>query len=269
MAKIFSAAGIPIREGYGLTETSPALTFNRMDESGAMLGSVGLPVPNVELMIDDSDGNYRAGEGEILANGPNIMQGYYKKPEATAKVMKEVNGKKWFCTGDVGKFVKGPGGKDFLKITDRKKELLKTSGGKYVAPQPIENKFKESFLIGQMMVVGEKKKFVSALLVPAAEALKSWCDDHGVDCTLTDHPHNPTLKVVSKETLANPKVIAEYQRIINEFNPEFSKIEQIKSFRLLHEPWDVSTNELTPTMKLKRRVIMEKFEKVIDEIYDV
>lgn len=269
MAKVFSAAGIPIREGYGLTETSPALSFNRLEPGQAKLGTVGLVIPGVEIIIDDSDGNYRAGEGEILAKGPNIMQGYYKKPDATAAVMKEVNGEKWFCTGDVGKFVKGPGGKDFLKITDRKKELLKTSGGKYVAPQPIENKFKESFLIGQMMVVGEKKKFVSAVIVPAADALKSWCDDNGVACSLSDHPHNPTLKIISKETLSNPKVLEEFQKIINEFNPEFSKIEQIKAFRLLNEPWDVSTQELTPTLKLKRRVIREKFENVIDEIYDV
>jgi long-chain acyl-CoA synthetase len=252
-----------------LTETSPALSFHRLEPGQAKLGTVGLVIPGVEIIIDDSDGNYRAGEGEILAKGPNIMQGYYKKPDATAAVMKEVNGEKWFCTGDVGKFVKGPGGKDFLKITDRKKELLKTSGGKYVAPQPIENKFKESFLIGQMMVVGEKKKFVSAVIVPAADALKSWCDDNGVACSLSDHPHNPTLKIISKETLSNPKVLEEFQKIINEFNPEFSKIEQIKAFRLLNEPWDVSTQELTPTLKLKRRVIREKFENVIDEIYDV
>ncbi|RMG80014.1 MAG: long-chain fatty acid--CoA ligase [Bacteroidetes bacterium] len=269
MAKIFSAAGIPIREGYGLTETSPALTLNRIEPGGAMLGTVGQPIPGVEIMIDDSDGDYRPGEGEILAKGPNIMMGYYKKPEATAAVMKEINGEKWFRTGDVGKLVTGPNGKQFLKITDRKKELLKTSGGKYVAPQPIENKFKESFLIAQMMVVGEKKKFVSALIVPAPEALKSFCDEHGIPCTLTDHPHNPSLKIISKETLEHPKVIAEFERIISEFNPEFSHIEQIKAFRLLNEPWDVSTGELTPTMKLKRRVIMEKFEDVINDIYDV
>lgn len=269
MAKIFSAAGIPIREGYGLTETSPALTVNRLSPGGAMLGTVGPTVPGVEIMIDPSDGNYREGEGEILARGSNIMQGYYNKPEATAAVMKEIDGQTWFCTGDVGKLVDSPSGEQFLKITDRKKALLKTSGGKYVAPQPIESKFTEDFLVGQMMVVGEKQKFVSALIVPAAEALRDWCEENEVPCSLSDHAHNPTLKIISKETLANPKVIAKFQEIINGFNPEFSKIEQIKKFELLNEPWDVSTEELTPTLKLKRRVIREKFKDVIARIYDV
>ncbi len=269
MAKVFSAAGIPIREGYGLTETSPALTVNRLSPGGAKLGTVGPAVPGVEIMIDTSDGNYRENEGEILARGNNIMQGYYNKPEATAAVMKEIDGKQWFCTGDVGKLVDGPGGEQFLKITDRKKELLKTSGGKYVAPQPIENKFKEDFLVGQMMVVGEKQKFVSALIVPAAEALKDWCDDNDVPCSLVNHAHNPTLKVISKDTLSNPKVIAKFEQIVHGFNPGFSKIEQIKKFELLHEPWDVSTEELTPTLKLKRRVIRDKFKDVIERIYDV
>ena len=172
MIRIFSAAGIPIREGYGLTETSPGLTINNYEPGGAKMGTVGPPLQDVEIMIDSSDGDYREGEGEILAAGPNIMMGYYNKPEQTAEVMKEINGKTWFCTGDVGKLVEGPGGKQFLKITDRKKELLKTSGGKYVAPAPIENKFKEDFLIEQMMVVGEKRKFVSALIVPSPDALK-------------------------------------------------------------------------------------------------
>ncbi len=265
MARVFSAAGIPIREGYGLTETSPALTINRFDAYGAMLGTVGPVLKGITIKIDSSDGDYKPGEGEILAKGPNIMQGYYGKPDKTAEVIDE-NG--WFHTGDVGKFVQGKK-MQFLKITDRKKELLKTSGGKYVAPAPIENKFKESFFIEQMMVVGEKQKFVSALIVPAPEALKDWCENNGVNCEITPSPDNPTLFCVSKSTLENPKVIAMYDEIIKGFNPEFSHIEQIKKFTLLCDPWDVSTGELTPTMKLKRRVIRDKYKAEIAEIYNV
>lgn len=258
--RIFSAAGIPVREGYGLTETSPGLTINRYDENGAMIGSVGVTLPHVEIMIDASDGNYRDEEGEILAKGPNIMQGYYNKPEKTAEVFKDINGERWFCTGDVGKLIKGPGGNQFLKITDRKKELLKTSGGKYVAPAPIENKFKESFLIEQMMVVGEKRKFVSALIVPSEEALKDWCSHNDIEwCGCSD-------------AIKHEKVHAAFQNILNEYNPQFSHIEQIKKFKLIDSVWepvktDGTDSELTPTLKLKRRVILEKYKNDIEELY--
>ena len=262
IAKVFSAAGIPIREGYGLTETSPGLTISSFEKNGAMLGTVGPILPGVEIKIDGSDGDYREGEGEILAYGDNIMMGYYNQPEKTAEVMKEVEGRTWFCTGDVGKLIDGPGGKKFLKITDRKKELLKTSGGKYVAPAPIENKFKENFLIEQMMVVGESQKFVSALIIPAEEALKDWCNQNAI-----------TWSNMS-EMIRHPKVIDHYQSIVNSYNPNFSHIEQIKKFKLLDTCWeavktDGSDAELTPTMKLKRRVILEKCKKDIGEIYDV
>ena len=262
MVKVFSAAGIPIREGYGLTETSPGLTINTFEKHGAMLGTVGPTIDIITVKIDASDGDYREGEGEILAKGPNIMMGYYNKPEKTAEVFKEINGERWFCTGDIGKMVKGPGGGEFLKITDRKKELLKTSGGKYVAPAPIENKFKEDFLIEQMMVVGEKQKFVSALIVPSPEALKNWCKNNGVDWTSMG------------EVIKNPKVISQYQKCVDGFNPEFSHIEQIKKFELLDTAWepvkeDGSKAEMTPTMKLKRRVILEKHQDAIDRIYNV
>lgn len=260
MARIFSAAGIPIREGYGLTETSPGLTINRYDPQGALLGTVGPTLPHVELLIDDTEGDYRSGEGEILAKGPNIMMGYYNKPDKTAEVTKDIDGVKWFRTGDVGKLVDSPSGTKFLKITDRKKELLKTSGGKYVAPAPIENKFKEDFLVEQMMVVGEKQKFVSALIVPADEALMAWCKDKGVNCSNV------------REAIQNPKVIARYQNVLNEFNPGFSHIEQIKKFVLIDGSWEASKTdgsdaELTPTMKLKRRVILEKYASEIESIY--
>ncbi len=265
MAKVFSAAGIAVREAYGLTETSPALTINHFNAEGALLGTVGQAIEGVTLKIDPSDGDYKEGEGEILAKGPNIMKGYYKNPEATAAVM-DADG--WFHTGDVGRIVKAKG-REFLKITDRKKELLKTSGGKYVAPAPIENKFKEDFLVEQMMVVGEKQKFVSALIVPAAEALKDWCEENGVSCEITPAPYNDTLFCISKDTLTNPKVLAHYQTVIDGFNPGFSHIEQIKKFTLLCDPWDVASGELTPTMKLKRRVIRDKYKDVIAEIYNV
>ncbi len=264
MAKIFSAAGIPIREGYGLTETSPGLTINTYAKGGAMLGTVGPVLRDVTIKIDEEDSFYKAGEGEILAKGPNIMQGYYNKPGKTAEVMDDEG---WFHTGDIGKFITDKNGTKFLKITDRKKELLKTSGGKYVAPAPIENKFKEDFLIEQMMVIGESRKFVSALICPSAQALKDWCTENSVSCVITPMEENPDLFRISTETLKNSKVIAKFQEIIDGFNPQFSHIEQIKKFTLLPQPWDVSTGELTPTLKLKRRVIREKYGNIIDGIY--
>jgi long-chain acyl-CoA synthetase len=260
MARVFSAAGVPIREGYGLTETSPGLTINGYKPGEAMLTTVGPVLPDVEIRIDESDGNYRPGEGEILAKGPNIMMGYYKKPEETAKVMKEMDGEQWFCTGDIGTLVIDKNGRTFLKITDRKKELLKTSGGKYVAPAPIENKLKEDFLIEQMMVVGDNQRFVSALIVPAEAALKDWCEECGVGWNSLS------------QAIKDPKVIAQYQKVLDRYNPEFSHIEQIKKFVLLDKTWEPSKKdgtaaELTPTMKLKRRVILEKFAREIEGMY--
>lgn len=260
MARVFSAAGIPIREGYGLTETSPGLAVGRFEPGGALLGTIGPSVDQVELKIDTSSGLYREGEGEILAKGPNIMMGYYNKPEATAEVMKEIDGEQWFCTGDVGKLVEGAGGRQFLQITDRKKELLKTSGGKYVAPAPIENKLKEDFLIEQAMVVGESRKFVSALILPAEEALRDWCQHKGLGWSSLE------------DAIQKQEVIQKYQKIIDRYNPLFSKVEQIKKFKLLCESWEtVKTDgteaELTPTMKLKRRVIRDKHQADIESIY--
>ena len=262
MAQVFSAAGIPIREGYGLTETSPTLSVNNIDASQAMLGTVGPILEGVEIQIDRSDGDYKPDEGEILAFGPNVMMGYYNNEEANAKVFKEMDGKRWFRTGDIGKFVTNHAGVKCLKITDRKKELLKTSGGKYVAPAPIENKLKEDFLVEQVMVVGDKQKFVSALILPAHEALLDWCKNNNVDTS------------DKNAIFSNEKVIAAYQKIIDGINPEFSHIEQIKKFKLLSCEWgpmkdDGTDAELTPTLKLKRRVIREKHKNDIAEIYNV
>jgi long-chain acyl-CoA synthetase len=258
--RVFCAAGIPIREGYGLTETSPTLTINTMEVDGAMLGTAGPLIKGVELLIDQEEGDYKDDEGEILAHGPNVMTGYYKKPEINAQVFCEINGKRWFRTGDIGKLVKGPTGREFLKITDRKKELLKTSGGKYVAPAPIENRLREEFLVEQMMVIGDRQKFVSALIVPAEEALKSYCEKKEIPWTSLN------------EIIKHKKVLKRYQKIVNKYNPEFSHVEQIKKFKLISSPWlpfhqDGTEAELTPTLKLKRRVIREKFKLEITEIY--
>jgi long-chain acyl-CoA synthetase len=259
MMRVFSAAGIPIREAYGLTETSPGLTVNRFSPRQAKMGSTGLPIQGVEIRID-TEGDYRPGEGEILAKGPNIMMGYYNKPAATDAVIVHDETGRWFRTGDVGTWVSGPDGHQFLKITDRKKELLKTSGGKYVAPAPIESKFKEDFLIEQIMVVGDKRKFVSAIILPAEEALRDWCDHHEVAWTSF------------AEIVKHPQVLSRYQHILDKVNPEFSKIEQIKKFTLIPTTWDPikpdgSEGELTPTMKLKRRVILEKHGQEIEAMY--
>lgn len=258
--RVFCASGINVREAYGLTETSPTLTGNTMEPNGTMLGTVGYAIKGVELYIDSSDGDYKENEGEILAHGPNVMQGYYKKPEINSKVFKQINGKNWFCTGDIGKLIKGPSGREFLKITDRKKELLKTSGGKYVAPAPIENRVREDFLVEQIMVVGDKQKFVSALIVPAEEALKNWCS------------HKKMKWESLPDMIKKKEVIRAFEEIIANSNLEFNHIEQIKKISLISTPWlpmheDGAEAELTPTLKLKRRVIREKFKEEITKIY--
>lgn len=240
IGKVFTAAGITIMEGYGLTETSPVISVNRFNYEDNMLGSVGPVVPGVQVKI--------AEDGEILCKGPNIMVGYYKLPDKTAEAIDKDG---WFHTGDIGEFVDGK----FLKITDRKKELFKTSGGKYVAPQPLENKFKESFFIEQMMVIGDGRKFVSALIVPSFNNLKSWCEKSGIG------------NASSNEMISNPKVLEKYQQVVDEKNKEFGHTDQIKRFRLMPEEWTVPGGQLTPTMKLKRKVIIEKYRDLIEGMY--
>lgn len=261
ITRTFSAAGIPIREGYGLTESSPGICITTFEKGGAMLGTVGAPIDGVEVMIDfGNEGDYREGEGEILATGPNVMEGYFKKPDKTEEVITYINGKKYLRTGDVGKLVDAPNGKKFLKITDRKKELFKTSGGKYVAPAPIESRFKENFLIEQIMTIGDDRKFVSALIIPALDALNEFCKQHNISTDNID------------AMLNHPQVLAKYQEVCDRYNPEFGHVEQVKKFKLLNANWeptkaDGSAAELTPTLKLKRRVILEKFKKEIDDMY--
>lgn len=261
MIKIFSAAGIPIREGYGLTETSPGLCIGRYEPHQALIGTVGPCLDRVSIYIDTSEGTYLEGEGEILATGPNIMLGYYNKPQETQDVMKTIDGVTWFKTGDIGKLINQEDGTSFLKITDRKKELIKTSGGKYVAPAPIENALKENFLIEQAMVVGESKNFVSALIIPSYEALEKELKSKNLD-------------IKGNNNLNNPAVLKIYQQIIDEINKDLSKVEQIKKFALVLGNWepykeDGSQAELTPTMKLKRRVILDKYADQINQLYTI
>ncbi|WP_194775142.1 AMP-dependent synthetase/ligase [Pararhodonellum marinum] len=239
LARVFWAAQIQVCEGYGLTETSPVVSASVGNHEEIRIGYVGKLVKDVEVKIAD--------DGEILVKGPNVMKGYYKEPEMTADVIK--NG--WFHTGDIGELVEG----NYLKITDRKKEMFKTSGGKYIAPQPMENKFKESVLIEQILVLGENKNYPSALIVPSFDGLKDYCKRK-------DIPFTDNIEMIRKH-----EILDKYQEEIDHFNKYFGKWEQIKKFTLLSEPWSVETDELTPTMKLKRKVIHKKFEKEIAALY--
>jgi len=239
LIRIFTAAKIPIMEGYGLTETSPVISVNRYEVKDRKIGSVGPLIDDVSVKI--------AEDGEILTKGPNVMMGYYKHPELTAESI--IDG--WFHTGDIGMMTDGR----FLKITDRKKELFKTSGGKYVAPLPIESKLKESMLIEQALVVGPERKFVGALIVPSFSNLKDWCKKNGIPFTSNE------------EVIKNPKVIGMYKELIEGFNKYFNHTEQVRRFELLPVDWSVETGEMTPKLSLKRKVITEKFRDSIQKIY--
>ena len=245
LARIFAAAGINTFEGYGLTETSPVIAFNTPDFH--RVGTVGKPLPNVTVKIQPEEG-YRPGEGEILAKGPSIMAGYYKNPEATAESM-TADG--FFRTGDIGLIEDG-----FLRLTDRKKEMFKTSGGKYVAPLALEGKLKESPFVGQIMVLGENRKFPSALIVPEAEPVLKWCRDHGVTCgTMADAASSAKVKELFSDE-------------VRRLNQAFGHWEQVKQFRLVADPWTIESGELTPKLSLKRKVILAKFKPLIDEMYN-
>jgi len=237
--RIFTAAKIPIMEGYGLTETSPVIAVNRYNVEDRMFGTVGPIIDGVEVKI--------AEDGEILCKGPNIMMGYYKRADLTSEVMTG----EWFHTGDIGMLVEGR----FLKITDRKKEMFKTSGGKYVAPLAIENKFKESRFIDQLLVVGAERKFVGALIVPAFKNLKNWANENGIDSENVE------------DLINNPRVLALYRDIVESYNKNFSHVEQIKKFELLGKEWTIDSGEMTPKLSLKRKVIMEKYRDAIERIY--
>ncbi|EEI89513.1 AMP-binding enzyme [Sphingobacterium spiritivorum ATCC 33300] len=241
LARVFWAAGIQVLEGYGLTETSPVIAVNTWQPNGVRFGTVGKVLSNLDVKIGQ--------DGEILVKGPSITAGYYKNEEATKEAIDEEG---YFHTGDIGELSKD----GFLKITDRKKEMFKTAGGKYVAPQVLENKFMESTLIGQVMVLGENRKFPSALIVPAFEELEKWCKHKGIAYTSKD------------EIIKDPKVIEKYQSEIDRLNAGFGHWEQVKKFKLLNKEWSIDSGELTPKLSLKRKIILQKFEDTINGIYE-
>jgi long-chain acyl-CoA synthetase len=238
LARVFTAAQINVLEGYGLTETSPVITVNRMEKGKRGFGSVGVTIRDVEVKI--------AEDGEILCKGPNVMKGYYKRQDATNEVIKDG----WFHTGDIGKFENG-----LLYITDRKKEMFKTSGGKYIAPQPMENKFKESTLIEQIMVIGENRKHPAALIVPAFAVLVQKLQAENIE-------EKDPIKLVE-----HARVRELIQAEVDRMNQSFGSYEGIKKFILLPHEWSVAGGEMTPKLSLKRRVILEKFSKDIESIY--
>lgn len=240
LARIFLAAGINVWEGYGLTETSPVISVNCVKNDGIRIGTVGRPLNGVQVKI--------AEDGEILVKGPNVMLGYYKKPELTREVL-DADG--WFHTGDIGEMVEG----QFLKITDRKKEMFKTSGGKYVAPQLIENALKASPYIEQVQVIGDGRKFPAALIVPSFHYFKE------------SFAANGTQLGTNQEIAANAEVRKIIAAEVEKVNKSLGHWEQIKKFELLPQEWSVQTGEMTPKLSLKRKVINEKFKDLIEKIY--
>jgi long-chain acyl-CoA synthetase len=240
LASVFWAAQIRVMEGYGLTETSPVIAVGGYEPENNMIGTVGPLIDNMEVKI--------AQDGEILTKSASVMKGYYNKPDLTAEAIDQDG---WFHTGDIGEFVNGK----FLKITDRKKEMFKTSGGKYIAPQVIEGKLKEDPLIEQVMVVGADQKFPSALVIPSFSDLKGWCKRNGV-------PDAPNAELVKNE-----KVVEHYEGLVKKYNQSFAQWEQVKKIALLPELWTVETGEMTPTMKVKRKVITENNKELIESLY--
>ena len=239
LMRIFNAAKIPIYEGYGPTENSPVISLNGRAPGRQKYGTVGPVISGIEVKLEE--------DGEICVKGPCVMKGYYKRPDLTAETI--IDG--WLHTGDIGTFEDGI----FLRITDRKKELFKTSGGKYVAPAAIENKLKETRFIEQAIVVGSEMKFVGALIVPSFSNLKAWCKQNGIDYS-------------SDEQIINhPKVLELYKQLVESSNQNFNHVEQVKKFELLPKEWTVDSGEMTPKLSLKRKVIMEKYRDAIARIY--
>jgi long-chain acyl-CoA synthetase len=239
LARVFTAANIPVLEGYGLTETSPVVAVNSFQPNSVYFGTVGPVIKGVEVKF--------APDGEILVKGPNVMLGYYKKPAETAEVMEDG----WFKTGDIGELVEGR----FLKITDRKKEIFKTSGGKFIKPQLIENMLKESPYIEQAMVIGEGHKFPAALIVPAFAALKSWCERNSIEYTTNEN-------MITKDF-----IIQKMRKQVDVTNRYLAQFEMIKEFALIPHEWSIDGGELTPKLSLRRKEIMRINEQLIHKIY--
>jgi len=242
LTKTFTAAGIPVMEGYGLTETSPVISVNDMRNNGFRVGTVGKVLNGVEVKI--------AEDGEILCKGPNIMIGYYKDEEQTNQALKDG----YFHTGDIGEFDSD----GFLRITDRKKEMFKTSGGKYVAPQLLENTFKQSLFIEQIMVIGEGEKMPAAFIQLSFDFIKDWA---------TKHPE-VKLGQTNEDIIANPLIIKRIQEEIDHYNQKFGNWEQVKRFELTPDVWSIEAGHLTPTMKLRRKIILEKYKNLYQKIYN-
>ena len=240
LARIFAAAEIPVMEGYGLTETSPVISVNDMRNKGFRVGTVGKVIDNVQVKI--------AEDGEILCKGPNVMMGYYKDEKLTSEVV--IDG--YFHTGDIGE-IDSDG---FLKITDRKKEMFKTSGGKYIAPQILENTMKQSRFIDQIMVIGDGQKMPAAFIQPSFDFVKEWANIHKINIGKTN-----------EEIICNEKVIARIQEEINLYNEKFGHWEQIKRFELTPDVWSIEGGEMTPTLKLRRKPIMDKYKSLFQKIY--
>ncbi len=245
IARMFSAANIRIREGYGMTEASPLISLNRFSPGLNKFGTVGIPIPSIDLMIENQD---EEGEGEILIKGPNVMQGYYNRPELNKEVFTEDG---WFRTGDVGKFVDGK----FLQITDRKKDIFKTSSGKYIAPQPLENKLNASIYLSQSLVIGFGRPYVIAIIVPDFEVLKEWCLNEEIHWT------SPTYMV------HNIKVREKIAQEIETINQELSYYKHIRNFVLCDEEWTVENKLLTGTFKPVRKTLLDLYEKDIKKLY--
>lgn len=242
LARVFAAAEIPVMEGYGLTETSPVIAVNDQRNHGFRIGTVGKVIEKVEVKI--------AEDGEILTKGPNLMLGYYKEPDKTNEAIDEDG---WFHTGDIGEF----DSEGFLKITDRKKEMFKTSGGKYVAPQLIENIMKQSRFIEQIMVIGEGEKMPAAFIQPNFEFVEEWAKRKNIDIGSTN-----------EEMIKNPEVITRIQDEVDFYNQKFGHWEKVKKFELTPEVWSIEGEHLTPTMKLKRRNIKDLYKNLYNAIYE-
>ena len=241
LARMFTCAGITVLEGYGLTETSPVIAVSDFSEHGVKFGTVGPVLRGVSVKIAEDE--------EILCKGPGIMAGYFKEPEMTREV---IDSEGWFHTGDLGHIE--PEGQ--LKITGRKKELFKTSFGKYVSPQPIEDTFKESLFIDQIIVVGEHQKFAGALIVPDFAFLKSWCN-------VKEIPFTTNIEMINL-----PRIRKRFKKEVDKYNMLFGEAEKIKSWDLMDTEWTFETEEITPTMKLKRNYILKKYQSQIDKLFN-
>jgi len=241
LARVFAAAEIPVMEGYGLTETSPVISVNDTRNFGFRVGTVGKVIDGVTVKI--------AEDGEILCKGPNVMMGYYKDEKLTSEVMTD----DYFHTGDIGEF----DADGFLKITDRKKEMFKTSGGKYIAPQLIENTMKQSRFIEQIMVIGDGQKMPAAFIQPSFDFIKEWANIHKI-----------AIGNSNEEIIANSKVIERIQEEVDKLNEKFGNWEKIKRFELTPEVWSIEAGHLTPTLKLKRKIVMEKYQDLFHKIYN-